>query len=103
MEIEIHRIFELSPMEIQALSRNPATPGLTAALASMLIKAINTGDPKYLGYLRECTIGPIQRNVKIEMPDDSDEREKKERLKKLEAENEAIIEMLKANGGKGIT
>lgn len=102
VEAQIHRILSLSPHEIKTLTHDPKTPGLTAAIGSILIKALNTGDPRYIGYLLERTIGAVQKNVKIEMPDDPEEKEKRERLRRLEAENEAIIEMLKENGCKGI-
>jgi len=101
-EAKIHHILSLTPTELQKMAHDPSTKGLDAALSTILIKAINSGDPKYLGYLFELTVGPVQKNVKIELPDTEADQEKRERLKKLEEGNEAIIQMLKETGAKGL-
>ncbi len=53
--------------KIKAVINDPATPMLRLMVASLIQKAITSGDPAILNFLLDRTIGKVKEQVEIDM------------------------------------
>lgn len=53
--------------KIKAVIEDPGTPMMRLMVASLIQKAITTGDPAILNFLLDRTIGKVKENIEIDM------------------------------------
>lgn len=66
VESKIYELKQHSKEELKELAKNASTDALTAALATIIVKAIEGGDTQRLNFLLDRTIGPVPKNVNVD-------------------------------------
>jgi len=65
----IQKIVDMTPQELIHLSKNMEVPALEMMLASVAVKAIQSGDQSKINFLLERTIGKVAEKHEHEMVD----------------------------------